>query len=103
MRKHQRRVDGECAEYLPCLEIVKVIETAPERLSIECNDPRAGPNGSKIEVGGMFTKTLFNRVCAEPLQNISDGGVSRRPFPFEPEGSVQLFSVHHDEGLDAAI
>src|ERR1035437_3617527 len=35
MRQHQRRVDGERAEHLSCLEVVEAIETALESFAIE--------------------------------------------------------------------
>jgi hypothetical protein len=54
-------------------------------------------------VGGVFAKDLFYFRRAQPLQNISDGGMSGRPSPAEPEGLVQFSPMNFDEGTDAAI
>jgi len=53
MRQHQRRIDGERAEHLFCLDVVEVVETAPQRLAIERDDARAGIRRDKIQVGRM--------------------------------------------------
>lgn len=103
VRQHQRRVDGEGAEYLSCLDIIEAVETALERLAIECHDTRARSCGGKVQVGGVFAKYLFNIRRHQSLQNVSDGGMSGRPFPADLEGRVQFPPMDFDEGTDAAI
>jgi hypothetical protein len=41
--------------------------------------------------------------AVQPLQNISDSGMSGRPSPADLEGLVQLSPMDFDEGTDAAI
>jgi len=60
MRRHQRGIDGERAEHLPGLDVVEVVETALQRLAVECDDARLGARGREIQVGGMFAKDLFD-------------------------------------------
>ena len=103
MRQHQRRIDGERAEHLLGLDVVEVVETALQRLAVECDDARLGAPGCEIQVGGMFAKDFFDVGRAQPLQNIANGGMSRRPFPFDFEGFVQLFPMHLDVSADASI
>ncbi len=103
MRQHQRRVDGERAEHLSCLDVIEAIETALERLAIERHDTRAETGPGPVQVGCMFAKDLFNIRRAQPLQNIPDRSVRGRPLPADLEGFVQLSSVDFDEGADAAI
>lgn len=103
MRQHQRRVDGERAEHLSCLDVIEAIETALERLAIERHDPRAETGPGPVQVGCMFAKDLFNIRRAQPLQNIPDRSVRGRPLPADLEDFVQLSSVDFDEGADAAI
>ena len=75
MREHQRRVGGECAEYLSGLEVVEGVETALERLAIKRHDARAGTFRDIIQAGRVFSKGLFNLRRFETLQNIPDGRV----------------------------
>ena len=103
MRQHQRGIDGERAEHLPCLGVVEAIETALERFAIERQEACAGTRRGCVQVGGVFARDLFYFRRAQPLQNISDGGMSGRPSPAEPEGLVQFSPMNFDEGTDAAI
>src|ERR1017187_7491340 len=103
MRQHQRRVDGERAEHLSCLDVVEAVETTLERLAVEGNDTRTGTGPRMVQVGGMFAKDLFYVRPAQSLQNVPDGRMSGRPFPADLEGLVQLSPMDLDEGADAAI
>jgi len=67
MRQHQRRVDGERAEHLFCLDVVEVIETALERLAIERNDARVGARGGEISDWRRVRERPFNIRRAQPL------------------------------------
>jgi DDE_Tnp_1-associated len=59
MRRHQRRIDGERAEHLPCLGVVEAIETALERFAIERQEACARTRRGCVQVGGVFAKDLF--------------------------------------------
>ena len=51
----------------------------------------------------MFAKRLFDIRAVEPLQNIADGRMRRRPLPFDLEGSIQPSQTRPEVRLDAAI
>src|SRR5664279_5071107 len=97
MRQNQSRVDSKRAEHLFCLDVVEVIETTLERLTIERHNMRAGTGPGMVQVGRMLTKDIFNIRRAQPLQNIPDGGMSGWPFPSDLKGSVQLWPMDLDE------
>ena len=103
MRQHQRGIDGERSEHLFSLDIVEVVETALQSLAVECDHARTGARRGEIQVGGMFAKHRFDISRHEPLQNIADGRMRRRPLPFDPEGFVQFLAMHLDVGADASI
>ena len=103
MRQHQRRVDSERAEYLFCLGVVEAIKTAFERLAVKRDNSRTGNCCIEVQIGCMFAKGLFNIRRRQPLQNIPDSRVSRRPFPADLEGLIKLSPMDLDEGADAAI
>ena len=103
MRQHQRRVDSERAEYLFCLGVVEAIKTAFERLAVKRDNSRTGNCCIEVQIGCMFAKGLFNIRRRQPLQNIPDSRVSRRPLPADLEGLVKLSPMDLDEGADAAI
>ncbi len=81
MSQHQRRINGERAEHLFCLDVVEVIETALKHLAIERYNKRTGTRHGKVQAGGVFAKGFFNVSGAQPLQNIPDRRMGGRPFP----------------------
>src|SRR5208337_2174464 len=87
MRQNQSRVDSKRAEHLFCLDVVEVIETTLERLTIERHNMHAETGPGMVQVGRMLTKDIFNIRRAQPLQNIPDGGMSGWPFPSDLKGS----------------
>ena len=103
MRQNQSRVDSKRAKHLFCLDVIEVIETTLERLTVERHNMHAGTGPGMVQVGRMLTKDIFNIRRAQPLQNIPDGGMSGWPFPSDLKGSVQLWPMDLDEGADAAI
>ena len=106
VREDQRRIDGERAEHLFCLGVVEIIEAAFERLAVERDDAdadRIERAVGVVEIGAVFAKGLFDSRGVEPLQNIADGRMRRRPLPFELEGFIQRLPMRLEVGLDAAI
>jgi len=103
MSQNQRRIDRERAEHLPCLDVVEGVETGLERLAVERNDARLGACRGQVQVRGVLAKDLLDIRRAEPLQDIADGRVRRRPLPLDLEGFVQLLAMHFDVSADAAI
>ncbi len=103
MRQHQRRIGGQRAENLFCLDAVEVVETSPEHLAIECHDACAEFRLAKVQACGMFAKRLFNVRLVQPLQNVADRRMGRRSLAAYLEGLAQLLPMHHDECADAAI
>jgi len=101
--ENQRRIDRERTEYLPCLGVVEVVETALQRLAVERDDARPGVSRSEIQVRGVFTEDLFDLGRAQPLQNIADRGMGRRSLPLDLEGFVQPLPMRLDVSADAAI
>ncbi len=89
MSQNQRRIDRERAEHLPCLDVVEGVETGLERLAVERNDARLGACRGQVQVRGVLAKDLFDIRRAEPLQDIADGRVRRRPLPLDLEGFVR--------------
>ncbi len=101
--ENQRRIDRERAEQLPCLGVVEVVETALQRLAVERDDARLGARRSEIQVRCVVTEDLFDIGRAQPLQNIADRGMRRRPLPLDREGFVQPLPMHLEVSADAAI
>jgi hypothetical protein len=101
--EHQRRIDRERAEHLFGLGVVEIVEAALQRLAVERDDAGLSRIGREIEEGGVFAKHLFDIRGVEPLQNISDGRMRRRPFPLDLEGFVQRSQMRLAVCLDAAI
>src|SRR5437762_14257417 len=75
---------------------------ASTRLTIS-RPPQSASRCIEVQVGCMFAKGLFNICRRQPLQNIPDSRVSRRPLPADLEGLVKLSPMDLDEGADAAI
>jgi hypothetical protein len=55
---------------LPGLDVVEIVETALQRLAVECDDAHPGADRGEIQLGGMFAKRPFDIRRAEPLQDI---------------------------------
>jgi len=70
MRQHQRRVDGERAEHLFCLDVVEVIETALERLAIERNDARVGARVARFRLAACSRKAFSTSAALSPCKYI---------------------------------
>ena len=83
--------------------VVEIVEAALQRLTVERDEAGLGPIGREIEEGGVFAKRLFDISGVEPLQNIADGRMRRRPFPLDLEGFIQRSQMRLEVGLDAAI
>src|SRR5271154_5687961 len=62
-----------------------------------------GARRSEIQVRGVFTEDLFDLGRAQPLQNIADRGMRRRPLPLDLEGFIQPSPMRLDVSADAAI
>lgn len=103
MSQNQRRIDRERAEHLLGFDVVEVVETGLERLAVERNDARRGARRSEIQVRGVFAKDLFDVRRAQPLQNIADRRMRRRPLPLDLESFVQFLAMHLNVSADAAI
>ena len=103
MGQNQRGIGRERAEHLPCLDIVEVVETALERLAVEGNDARAAARRSDIQIRSVFAEDLFDIRGAEPLQNVADRGMRRRPLPLDFEGFVQPLPMRLQISAYAAI
>ena len=101
--EHQRRIDRERAEHLFGLGVVEIVEAALQRLAVERDDAGLGPIGREIEEGGVFAKRLFDIRSVEPLQNIADGRMRRRPPPLDLERFIQRSPMRLDVSADAAI
>jgi len=101
--EHQRRIDGERAEHLFGLGVVEIVEAALQRLAVERDDAGLGPIGREIEVRAVFAKRPFDIGGVEPLQDIADGRMRRRPLPFDLERSIQRSSMRPEVCLDATI
>ena len=68
MRQNQSRVDSKRAEHLFCLDVVEVIETTLERLTIERHNMHAETGPGMVQVGRMLTKDIFNIRRAQPCK-----------------------------------
>jgi len=101
--KNQRRIDRERAEHLFGLGVVEIVEAALQRLAVERDDAGLVPIGREIEEGGVFAKRLFDIRSVEPLQNIADGRMRRRPLPLDFEGFIQRSQMRLEVRLNAAI
>ncbi len=99
VREHQPRIDRERAEHLLGLGVVEVVETALQRLAVECDDARVRALGRAIQVGGVFAEDSFDLLGAEPMQDIADGRMHGRAFPIDTESFVQLFPMDLEVGL----
>ncbi len=51
----------------------------------------------------MQAEHLLDLCGVEPLQNIADRGVGRRPAPAEPEGLLEPSQVDLDERMDGTV
>ena len=98
--EHQRGIDRERAEHLFGLGVVEIVEAALQRLAVERDDAGLGRIGREIEVRAVFAKRLFDIGGVEPLQNIADGRMRRRPLPLDLEGFVQGSQMRFEVVLD---
>jgi hypothetical protein len=73
-----------------------------ERFAIERRDACGSGRRGCVQVGGALAKDLFNFGRVQPLENISNGGMGKRPSPAEPH-AFQFSPMDFDEGSDAAI
>ena len=101
--EHQRGVGGERAQHLHRSTIVELVKAAAQRLAVQGNAalPRRGTR--RLQQGGMAAKGRLHPGRIEPVEDVADSGVRRRPLPFQREGRVQPAAVDGDEGDDATI
>ena len=101
--EHQRGVCGERAQHLDGGAVVEFVETAAQRLAIQCNAALSGCGARRLQQGGMAAEGRFHPGRVEPLEDVADGSVRRRAAPVQAEGRVQPAAMDVDEGDDAAI
>ena len=103
MSEYKRTICGEGAQYLGGSAIVEIVEAAAQRLAIKCDTALSRCSVCCLKQGCMFTKDHLDLGWIEPLEDVSDCGVSRCTAPLQPEGRVQLTAMDIDEGDDASI
>ena len=103
VREHQRRIDRERAEHLFGFGVVEIVEAALQRLAVERDDAGRVAIGCEIEVRAVFAKRLFDIRGLEPLQNIADGRMRRRPPPLDLERFIQRSPMRLEVRPNAAI
>jgi hypothetical protein len=103
MSEYKRTIGGEGAQYLGGSAIVEIVEAAAQRLAIKCDAALSGCSVCCLKQGCMLTEHHLDLGWIEPLEDVTDRGVSRCTAPLQPEGRVQLTAMDIDEGDDAPI
>ena len=101
--KHQRGVGGERAQHLGGSTVVELVETAAQRLAVQCDAALLRRGTRRLQQGGVAAEGCFHLGWVEPLEDVADGGVRRRAAPLQAEGRVQPAAVDVDEGDNTAI
>ena len=94
---------GEGAQDLGGGAVVEIVEAAAQHLAVERDAAPSGRTARRLKPRGMAAEYRLDRSRIEPLEDITDRRVGRRPFPAEPERGVQPAAMDIDEGGDAAI
>src|SRR6516165_9153966 len=103
MRQHQRRIDGESTEYLPCFGIVEGVETALKRFAVKRQNACAGGRCAAVEVCRVLAKDPLDIRRVQPLQNITDRCVGGWPLPADLESFVQPFELNLDKRANTPV
>jgi len=101
--EQQRGVGGERAQHLRRGTVTELVEAAAQRLAIQRDAALSRCGARRLQQGGMVAEGILHPDWVEPLENVADGGVRRRPLPCQTKRCVQLAPVDVDEGDNAAI
>ena len=83
------------------LLIRKAIETAPSGFAVQGNLLRLGEIAG--QVSGMLAKGALDRLDREPLERVTNRGVSRRALPIQSTQRIEPFPARVDETLDLPV
>ncbi len=103
MRKHQRGVGGERAQYLGGGAVVELVKAATQRLAIQGDAALSRRGARRLQQGGMTAEDYLHRSRIQPLEDVADGGVRGCSTPLQAEDGIQPAAMDGDEGDDAAI
>ena len=80
---------GEGAQDLGGGAVVEIVEAAAQHLAVERDAAPSGRTARRLKPRGMAAEYRLDRSRIEPLEDITDRRVGRRPFP-SPNAAFSL-------------
>ena len=103
MSEHQGCIGGERAQHLRGGTVMEIVKAAAQRLAIQRDAALSRHRARSLHQGGVAAESRFHGDRIEPLEDIADRCVRRRPAPTQSERRVQPVAMDMDEGLDTAV